>query len=371
MRLVGGFVLPTLDVREGWYERSMPTFAKTLALFDDNRASLNVVPDDRPIARNPPPPKHKPTSEVPDSLAKPLSPEVRRRLRERTSEVVGSLERTLGKPFFAKDGFILYNHDCVAAMQAIAKSELRFDLTVTSPPYNIGKAYESPMAVEEYVDWSVKWIDAVHSVSAANAAFWLNLGYLHVPGKGRCVPISYLLWDKTPFHLIQEVVWNYGAGVTSKRFFAPRNEKWLFYVSDPESYVFNLDAVRDPNVKYPNQKKNGKFRCNPLGKNPSDVWQFPKVTTGTARSSKERTGHPAQFPLGVVERVIRVSSNPGDLVLEPFSGSGSAGVATVATGRVFVGFELSKDYCRISSDRFKRHLDRLDPLSSMGRAEPT
>jgi len=349
----------------------MPTFAKTRALFDDERATVNAVPDDRPIARNLPPPKHKPTSEMPDTLAKPLSPEVRRRLRERSSEVAKSLERILGKPFFARNGFVLYNHDCVEALHAIAKSELRFDLTVTSPPYNIGKAYEAPMAVEEYVEWSVRWIDAVHSVSTANASFWLNLGYLPVPDKGRCVPIPYLLWDKTRFHMIQEVVWNYGAGVTSKRFFAPRNEKWLFYVSDPEAYVFNLDAVRDPNVKYPNQKKNGKFRCNPLGKNPSDVWQFPKVTTGTDRSSKERTGHPAQFPLGVVERVIRVSSNPGDLVLEPFSGSGSAGIAAVATGRVFVGFEVSKDYCRISTDRFKRYLDRLDPLSSMGRGAPT
>ena len=102
---------------------------------------------------------------------------------------------------------------------------------------------------------------------------------------------------------MQEIVWKYGAGVSAKRRLSPRNEKWLFYVKNPDDYTFNLNEIRDPNVKYPNQKKNGKFRCNPLGKNPSDVWEFPKVTTGSNRSSKERTGHPAQFPLSVVLRV--------------------------------------------------------------------
>ena len=310
--------------------------------------------DHRPIAQSPAPPKHTPTREVPESLRRPLPPAARRRVEQRFTATRTLLERTLGKPYFAKDGFLLYNRDCVEAMEALAQTPLRFELTVTSPPYNIGKAYESPLSVEAYVAWSVRWIHAVHGVSAGNAAFWLNLGYLSVPGKGRCVPISYLLWDQTPFHLVQEVVWSYGAGVTAKRFFAPRNEKWLFYASDPDGYVFNLDEVRDPNVKYPHQKKNGKYRCNPLGKNPSDVWAFPKVTTGERRSSKERTGHPAQFPLGVVERVVRVSSHPGDLVLDPFSGSGSTGIAAVGTGRVYVGFEVSEDYCRMSADRFSR-----------------
>jgi adenine-specific DNA-methyltransferase len=168
------------------------------------------------------------------------------------------------------------------------------------------------------------------------------------------VPISYLLWNRTEFFLIQEIVWSYGAGVSSKRGFSPRNEKWLFYGANESQYTFNLDEVRDPNVKYPNQKKNGKFRCNPLGKNPTDVWSFPKVTSGAQRSSKERTAHPAQFPLGVVERIVRVSSNPGETVLDPFSGSASAGIAAVGSGRVYVGFEILPEYCRLAVERFKR-----------------
>ncbi|MFM6250745.1 MAG: site-specific DNA-methyltransferase, partial [Dolichospermum sp.] len=113
-----------------------------------------------------------------------------------------------------------------------------------------------------------------------------------------------LLWDKIPFYLIQEIVWNYGAGVAGSKFFSPRNEKFLWYVKNPEAYTFNLDDIRDPNVKYPNQKKNGKIKVNPLGKNPTDVWEFPKVTSGQNRSSKERTPHPAQFPSAVIQRII-------------------------------------------------------------------
>jgi adenine-specific DNA-methyltransferase len=260
----------------------------------------------------------------------------------------------LGAPFYACDGFILYNTDCLPAMAALRVSGFRVPLTLTSPPYNIGKAYESVSSVEDYVGWSADWMRTVHGLTTSTGAFWLNLGYAPVPAKGRAVPLVYLLWDKTPFFLVQEVVWNYGAGVTSTRAFSPRNEKWLFFTSHEDDYTFNIDDVRDPNVKYPNQKKNGKFRCNPLGKNPSDVWQFPKVTSGTNRSSRERTPHPAQFPLGVVERIVRVSSNAGEIVLDPFSGSGSTGIAAVGAGRVYVGFERKTDYCRLSTERFER-----------------
>jgi len=105
-----------------------------------------------------------------------------------------------------------------------------------------------------------------------------------------------------------------------------------------------LDEIRDPDVKYPNQKKNGKLKCNPLGKNPSDVWILPKVTSGANRSSKERTEHPAQFPVAVVERIIQASSRPGDLILDPFMGSGTTALVASKLGRKVIGFELSSRY---------------------------
>jgi adenine-specific DNA-methyltransferase len=150
------------------------------------------------------------------------------------------------------------------------------------------------------------------------------------------------------------VVWHYGAGVSTKKMLCPRNEKFLFYVKDSEAYRFNLDAIRDPNVKYPTQKKNGKLKCNPLGKNPGDVWYIPKVTSGENRASKERTPHPAQFPLALIERIIKVSSDSGDLVMDPFMGSGTTAIACVRNGRKFLGFEIREDYCQTAVDRLKQ-----------------
>jgi adenine-specific DNA-methyltransferase len=153
--------------------------------------------------------------------------------------------------------------------------------------------------------------------------------------------------------MLQEVVWNYGAGVASRRSFSPRNEKLLWYVRDPDAYFFDLDPVRDPDVKYPNQKKNGKLKCNPLGKNPSDVWQIAKVTSGTNRASKERTPHPAQFPAALVDRVIKSSSPVGGLVLDPFVGSGTTCAVSRQNKRLSVGFDVRSDYLDIAIARIE------------------
>jgi adenine-specific DNA-methyltransferase len=236
------------------------------------------------------------------------------------------------------------------------------DLVLTSPPYNIGKEYESRRDLDEYIGWCAEWMREVYRVTKSSGSFWLNLGYLEVPDKGRAVPLPYLLWDKSPFYLLQEVVWQYGAGVAARRAFSPRNEKWLWFVKDRNDYLFDLDAVRDPDVKYPNQKKNGKLKCNPLGKNPGDVWSIPKVTSGAGRSSTERTAHPAQFPLAVVERIIRACSREGELVLDPFCGSGSTLAACAALNRRSEGIEIRSDYCAIAERRLRLARVQADEL---------
>lgn len=138
-----------------------------------------------------------------------------------------------------------------------------------------------------------------------------------------------------------------------KKSLSPRNEKVLWYVKDENKYTFNLDDIRDPNVKYPNQKKNGKIKVNPLGKNPSDVWQIPKVTSGKSRSSKERVPHPAQTPTELFKRIILASSNPGELVLDPFLGSGTTAVVASALDRYSIGFELNSKYLDIAIERIR------------------
>ncbi|MDY7016433.1 MAG: site-specific DNA-methyltransferase, partial [Cyanobacteriota bacterium] len=276
--------------------------------------------------------RHQATQMVPTSLLNSLSQPLKRKKLARQALFEKQLYECLGVPFYSDDGFILYQGNATDFLQKLSLSQIEIDLTLTSPPYNIGKEYESALSVEDYIEWCSQWMNKIHEFVKPDGSFWLNVGYLEIPKRGLCVPIPYLLWDKSPFYLLQEVVWKYGAGVSTKHRLSPRNEKWLFYVKNPQKYTFNLDDIRDPNVKYPNQKKNGKYRCNSLGKNPSDVWEFPKITTGAKRSSKERTGHPAQFPLGIVERAIKASSNPLEIVLDPFAGSCSAGIAAIGLG---------------------------------------
>lgn len=261
------------------------------------------------------------------------------------------IRKELGKPYFENKNFILYNDDCTELLDKIPKESI--DTTITSPPYNIGKEYEKVKPVEEYVNWCESWIKQIYDVTKPTGNFLLNVGYLEIPNVGRNVPITYLLWDKTPFYLIQELIWNYGAGVTCKKILSPRNEKILWYVKNKEDYTFNLDPIRDPNVKYPNSKRHGKSRVNPLGKNPSDVWQIAKVTSGKNRSSKERTGHPAQFPNELIEKFVKGFSNPGDIILDPFIGSGTTAEMALMNNRKCVGIEIREDYCEIAVDRIK------------------
>ncbi len=255
----------------------------------------------------------------------------------------------LGKPYFQAPNCLIYQMDCLEAMLKLPNECI--NLTVTSPPYNIGKEYEKIMLLDQYLKWCEKWISEIYRITSSQGAFWLNLGYLSIPNRAKAIPIPYLLWDKISFYLIQEVIWHYGAGVAASKFFSPRNEKFLWYVKNQESYTFNLDDVRDPNVKYPHQKKNGKIKVNPQGKNPTDVWDFPKVTSGQNRSSKERTDHPAQFPRAVIERIIKASSHRNEIILDPFLGSGTTAVVALDLQRTIIGFEICKSYCDIAANR--------------------
>ncbi len=311
--------------------------------------------------------KHKSTQVAPTGMMQPFGDALMELLFARQKTLEKELTKILGKPFYSDIGFILYHGDCTEFLERLYNNKVHINLTLTSPPYNIGKEYERLLPIEEYSKWCGKWMKQIYNITDPGGAFWLNLGYLEVEGSGLCVPIPYLLWNKSPFFLLQEIVWQYGAGVTTKRRLSPRNEKWLFYVKNPDNYIFNLDDIRDPNVKYPNQKKNGKYRCNPFGKNPSDVWRFPKVTTGDNRSSKERTGHPAQFPLSVVERIIKVSSNRVDVVLDPFAGSCSAGIAAYGLGRMFLGFEINQAYCQMAIQRFEAFKDARMNFQRQGK----
>lgn len=273
----------------------------------------------------------------------------------------------LGKPAYQSEFVAIYNMDCINGMRKLPASSVH--LTVTSPPYNIGKEYEKIIQLNDYIQWCKEWIAEVYNVTTKSGAFWLNVGYVEVPNKGLATPLPYLLWDKTDFYMIQEIVWNYGAGVACRKRLSPRNEKLLWYVKDPASYTFNLDLIRDPDVKYPNQKKNGKLKCNPLGKNPSDVWQIAKVTSGKNRSSKERTPHPAQFPTALIDRVIKACSRKGDILLDPFMGSGTTAECAIRNERYVIGFEIEQKYIELAEARLSKFI-RQEKLRKANRRLP-
>ena len=263
------------------------------------------------------------------------------------------IKNILGRPYYENKSAIIFQMDCRQGLEKLSKSGVLINSTITSPPYNIGKEYENVIPINDFIAWLTEVSDYIYKITKPNGSYLLNVGYLEVSGKGRAVPITYLIWDKIKFYLNQEIIWNYGAGVAAKHYLSPRNEKILWYVKDKEYYTFNLDNIRDPDVKYPYQKKNGKLRCNTLGKNPSDVWQIAKVTSGANRSSEERTDHPAQFPVDLITRMVLGFTNEGDLILDPFMGSGTTAEVCMNNNRYAIGFELREDYCQTIADRLE------------------
>ena len=275
--------------------------------------------------------------------------------------IIERLAEAVGPPSYEQDGVALFCADCVEALSAIDDGSVQ--LTVTSPPYNIGKEFDVERELDVYLDWCAEWATQVARVTAGDGSFWLNLGYTTQSARSKALPLTYLLWNRVPMYLVQEIVWHYGAGVAARRSFSPRNEKFLWYVKNPNDYVFDLDSVRDPHVRYPNQKKNGKLKCNPAGKNPSDVWIIPKVTSGSQRSSPERTPHPSQFPIALIERIVRAASRTNDVVLDPFVGSGTTAVVAQSLGRRIIGFDRNASYLKVAAARLREQRIRGDQLS--------
>jgi adenine-specific DNA-methyltransferase len=266
--------------------------------------------------------------------------------------IKSNLTLSLGSPYYETETCMLFCGDTLLLQKEIIPEI--FSAVITSPPYNIGKEYESVKPLNDYIDWSVEWISGISKLLLPNGALLLNLGYVTVENQGHAIPIPYLLWDKVPLYLNQEIVWNYSAGVACKNYLSPRNEKVLWYVKDSNNYSFNLDAIRDKNVKYPNSKRNGKLRVNTLGKNPSDVWEIAKVTTGYNRSSVERTPHPCQFPTDLIDRLVLGFTNERETVFDPFAGSGTTFESCIKNNRFCVGFEIKPEYCEITKKRIQQ-----------------
>lgn len=242
--------------------------------------------------------------------------------------------------------------DFLAALPETAK----FDLVVTSPPYNIGKEYETKDTLPLYIDWQTQVIDAIVPRLSDKGSLCWQVG--NFVDNGQIVPLDIEfapVFRRHGLQLRNRIVWHFGHGLHNKRRFSGRYEVVLWYTKS-DDYVFNLDDVRVP-AKYPGKRhfkgpKAGHLSGNPRGKNPEDVWTIPNVKS----NHPEKTSHPCQFPVGLIERLVLALTNPGDLVFDPFSGVASAGVAAAIHNRRFWGCELQKDYVSVAEERIRAAL---------------
>jgi len=244
--------------------------------------------------------------------------------------------------------------------QIVCKDNLKFmrgledesmDLIVTSPPYNIGKEYEQRRSQDVYIAEQTACIaEAVRLLSPRGSICW-QVGN-HVDN-GEVFPLDILLYHLFKDHGLQlrnRIVWTFGHGLHCQKRFSGRHETILWFTKT-DDYIFNLDPVRMP-TKYPNKKhfkgpNKGKLSSNPLGKNPSDVWDIPNVKSNHV----EKTEHPCQFPVGLVERLVLSLTNEGGNVLDPYLGAGSAAVAALKHGRSAYGCDLDQGYIDIAWER--------------------
>ncbi|MFC4172992.1 DNA methyltransferase [Microvirga sp. GCM10011540] len=249
------------------------------------------------------------------------------------------------------------NADCVEAMRIMERGSV--DLVITSPPYNAGKEYEIDLSVDEYLRFAERWIAHIPRLLTPAGALWLNVGHIK-PSGTEAVPLTYLYYPllrKHGLHLVQEVVWHFEGGLAYSRRFSHRTERWMWCVKDPTNYVFHLDDVRDHTLNIGRDKRN-----HPAGKNPTDYWHFPTVVGGRGATS-EKTAHPCQFPVAMIERIVRACSNPGDVVLDCFGGSGSTAVAAYENGRGFISIEIERKYHEIAMARLNKIRESQHPVS--------
>jgi adenine-specific DNA-methyltransferase len=225
------------------------------------------------------------------------------------------------------------------------------NLIVTSPPYNLGKEYEEKRSQDRYIEEQVACIaEAVRLLHPKGSICW-QVGN-HVLN-GEIFPLDIILYPifkNAGLQMRNRIVWTFGHGLHCQKRFSGRHETILWFTKT-DDYTFNLDPVRVPS-KYPEKKhfkgpNKGKLSSNPLGKNPADVWDIPNVKSNHV----EKTDHPCQFPVGLVERLVLSLTDKGDSVLDPYIGVGSSAIAALMHGRHAYGCDLEKEYVDIAWER--------------------
>lgn len=246
---------------------------------------------------------------------------------------------------------VLYHGDRLELIRSLPEKSVK--LVVTSPPYNIGKEYEKRKDLDVYLSEQEETIKECVRILADEGSICWQVGN-HIAKDGEVFPLDALIYQigkKLGLKLRNRIVWHFGHGLHCTKRFSGRHETIVWFTKS-DNYTFNLDPVRIPQ-KYPgkrNYKMNGdhgKLSCNPLGKNPADVWEIPNVKN----NHPEKTAHPCQFPIELIERLILSMTNEGDVVLDPYLGVGSAICAAVLHGRRGFGSDIMQEYLDIAKER--------------------
>lgn len=268
------------------------------------------------------------------------------------------------------------NGDCLTVLKTV--EDKKFDLIITSPPYNVGKSYETKTSIEKYLETQENIInELVRTLSNKGNLCWQVGNYVY---KGEVFPLDifyYQIFKKHGLKLRNRIIWHFGHGLHASNRFSGRYETILWF-SKTNDYVFNLDDVRIP-AKYPGKRhfkgpKKGQISGNPKGKNPSDIWEIieqdwdrgmwniPNVKS----NHPEKTEHPCQFPIELVERCVLALSNENSWVLDPFAGVGSTVIGAIKNNRNAIGIEKEKTYCEIANKRiadFKEGKLKIRPIN--------
>jgi DNA modification methylase len=287
--------------------------------------------------------------------------------------------------------FELIHADVLDALNRL--SGRKFRLIISSPPYNIGKSYErcARRTIKEYAEWQSEIARKLFDLLEENGSICWQVG--NFVKNNEFLPLDFIYHDifsGLGLKLRNRIIWKFNFGRNADRRFSGRYETLLWYTKS-DDYLFNLDPVRIPQL-YPGKRhssrkgiaKAGLPSGNPLGKNPSDYWEFdahrdfidnPVWDIPNVKANHvEKTIHPCQFPIELAERCVLAFSNEADSILDPFVGTGSSVIAAIKLGRLGVGIDKDESYLQLARDRldaFGRGELRMRQIGSkIGGASP-
>jgi DNA modification methylase len=258
---------------------------------------------------------------------------------------------------------VLHTGDALRFLQSLPDGLAT--LIISSPPYNLGKEYERRQNVRAYLDGQTPVLTELARVLADNGSLCWEVG--NYVDNGEVVPLDvlyYPIFEKLGFKMRNRIIWSFGHGLHASRRFSGRYEV-IMWMTKSDDYKFNLDAVRVPS-KYPGKTyfkgpKKGLPSGNPLGKNPTDIWQFVEDEwcrevwdiPNVKANHPEKTIHPCQFPVELVERCVLALTDAGDWVLDPYVGVGSSMIAGLKHDRRVIGCDKEMRYTDIARQRIR------------------